>query len=469
MRTALFGLGRDGRSKAITAKSLTNMYVDLRPVGERSQAVAVGTPGLALFASAGANPWRGLLEFVPGDVAFGVNAGVLYEINAAGTLTNRGTLSTASGRVSMDHNGTQVMIVDGTKGYIWNTQTSTFSTITDPDFPASPQTVTFSDGYFVITVANSARFYISGLYDGTTWDALDFDSASSNPDNLVRVMADHGQVLLFGDKSTEFWTANGAADFPFGRVQGSTAEWGLGARWSLAKFDGTVAGLFTNPMGQVIVGKIAGYQLSPLSTPDMDATFNSYAVTSDASGYSYLLGGHPMYVLNFPTQGVTWLFDGRSGEWSKLKSADISRHRSQFGVVYQNKPLVSDYSNGNLYRLDAATYTDNGMMIEREIIGERVADGDLGRIEINAVRLEMLVGAGLVSGQGSDPQIMLQVSRDGANTWGRELWQGVGEIGDYLKRVQWNRFGEARKFDFKWRFTDPVPLVVVNAMVNPVD
>ncbi len=40
----------------------------------------------------------------------------------------------------------------------------------------------FIDGYFVIAQAgNSDRFWISALYDGTTWGALDFATAEGSP------------------------------------------------------------------------------------------------------------------------------------------------------------------------------------------------------------------------------------------------------------------------------------------------
>jgi hypothetical protein len=35
----------------------------------------------------------------------------------------------------MAHNGTQVMIVDGSNGYIYNTSTTVFAQIVDADFP----------------------------------------------------------------------------------------------------------------------------------------------------------------------------------------------------------------------------------------------------------------------------------------------------------------------------------------------
>jgi hypothetical protein len=61
--------------------------------------------------------------------------------------------------------------------------------------------------------------------------------------------------------------------------------------------------------------------------------------------------------------------------------------------------------------------------------------------------------------------MMLQVSRDNGNTWGNELWQSMGEVGDYKHRIVWNRLGRGRDFLFKLRVTDPVPLVITGGAV----
>ena len=116
-RIAVFGFGIAAKSPYVTAKYLQNIYCEQRPsgigtAGEKSMLVGDQTPGLNLFADFGATPPRGGIEFEPGNVAYVVHRGVLWEINNAGVATNRGTLLTTTGRVSLAHNGVQVMIVD---------------------------------------------------------------------------------------------------------------------------------------------------------------------------------------------------------------------------------------------------------------------------------------------------------------------------------------------------------------------
>lgn len=466
-RIPLFGLGTVSKSPYVTAKYLQNLYAETRPQGEKSMLVAYGTPGETLFLNVGATPFRGGIEFEPGNVAYAVHRGTLYEINNAGVATNRGMLLTTTGRVSMAHNGTQVMIVDGSFGYIYNTSTLVFAQIVDADFPANPTTVTFLAGRFVVSLFASSRFYESDSYNGLSWDALRFANAETSPDPIVSTWSSNGQLIPLGDLTTEYWGLSGTLDFSFAQLQGTATEWGLAARWSIAKFDNTMACLIKNRMGQVMVAKLAGYLPDKISTPDLDSIINGYAATSDATAYSYMLGGHPMYVISFPSAGKSWLYDGSTGFWSPLKSFGSTRHNGEFAITLLGRTLVADSSDGKLYELTDTALTDNGASIERELVSENIANQDLSFLEIDCLRVDMEVGVGLATGQGSNPQIGLSISRDNGRTWGPQMWKDMGRIGEYRTRVEWRRLGSPREASFKLTVTDPVPIVFVSACINP--
>jgi hypothetical protein len=162
------------------------------------------------------------------------------------------------------------MIVDGTAGYIYNTVTHAFAQIADPDFPANPATVTYLGRRFVVSIQDSSRFQVSDIDDGLSWDALNFANAEVSPDQIVRAYASNGQLILPGYLVTEFWGNSGTADFPFSQLQGTANEWGLAARYSIARFDNTFCMLVQNRMGQVMIGKMNGYLPEKISSQDMD-------------------------------------------------------------------------------------------------------------------------------------------------------------------------------------------------------
>lgn len=447
----LFGIGTTGKSVNVNAQQRLNLYCEIQSDPELNAMAIYGTPGLLAQSNYGANPVRG--AYTMGDFRYFVVGNTLWKEANDGTKTSLGTLLTSGEKVSIVDNGTQIMIVDGTYGYIYNTITLAFVQITDVDFPGA-ETVTFQNGYFIVNKPNTGQFYISAINDGLTWDALDFATAESNPDNLIRVMSNNGQLLLFGPLTTEFWGDSGAVDFPFARIGGSAIEWGLAARWSLAKYDNSLIFLRKNRLGQVQVCTLTGYSAVPVSTPEMDYIFSTYGDVSNAVGFAYMYSGHAFYQINFTT--ASWLYDNQSNSWSKV-GGETSRHRAEIQIQYLNDSYVTDYENGLVYTLDPNTYTDNGETIVRQLISRHQSTGYFSKF--GSLWAEMEAGVGLVSGQGSNPQIMLQISRDGGHTWGSENWRSIGAIGKYKARALWNGLGRARDWVFKLRITDPVKVV----------
>jgi hypothetical protein len=137
------------------------------------------------------------------------------------------------------------------------------------------------------------------------------------------------------------------------------------------------------------------------------------------------------------------------------------RHRGEMAIDYLNKIRISDYENGKVFTLNAETYTENGTAYPMELTSRRVL-GDYDPITINRLFIDFETGVGLTSGQGSDPQAMLRVSRDGGRTWGEEMWKTLGAIGEYKTRVEWDQFGSSESFVFKVRVSDPIKRVMVN-------
>lgn len=459
----MFGLGIEQKSRVATAQRRVNLYFERQSEPDRTMVVAYQTPGLgAPFVNFGDTKTRGVIWPPTSDFVFFVHRGTLYEVNNAGVATSRGTLSTTTGTVCMSENGTQILIVDGTAGYIYNMGTNAFVTISDPQFPNGARTCSWLDGYFLAELNN--QFYVSDYNDGTAWPG-DFGTAESNPDGIVRVVADHQNVHVFGAQSLEFWESNGNPDFPFGPIKGATQEWGLAARWSVAKFDDSLAILAQNRLGQVIAAIVRGYRIERISTHDLENKWSAFGSFSDAIGYSYMLDGHPMYVVSFPTGGESWLYDGSTQGWTQLISNGLTRHRSELHTNYLGRNYVTDYENGRVYPLSPTVYTDNGETIRWELVGRHVFDG-YKKMGVDAFQLDMETGVGLDSGQGSDPQVMLKISHDGGRTWGAERWRSAGAVGEYKTRLIWRQCGRARDFVFWVAGSDPVKVAIMGAGIK---
>src|SRR4029078_2102586 len=85
-------------------------------------------------------------------------------------------------------------------------------------------------------------------------------------------------------------------------------------------------------------------------------------------------------------------------------------------------------------------------------------------MRIPTLQLLCRTGIGLTPGPrtnppvlGSDPQIMLRISKDGGKTWGAERWRSLGQIGHYKDRVRWlQATGNYRNAVVELTISDPV-------------
>ena len=464
MRYPLFGTGLAGKSLNATAQHRINLYLESRTEADKTPMLAVNTAGRDLFVSFGDTPIRGFKGI--GDLLYVVHRGTLYSVNNAGVKVVLGALLTTSGRVSLQDNGNIIQLLDGQYGYTWNISTATFAQVVDPDFIPGYINAWLT-GYYIKDRRGSAsktqwgRFDIST--DGSTYDALDFANAESSPDYLQAPFVDHGELILFGTETTEFWTNSGDPEFPLSYQGSATIEWGLAAKYSIAKFKDSVMFLARNRMGQVQVVLLNGYNPQVVSGVDLGYLVNQYSAVEDATAYSYMLNEHPMYQINFPSANKSWLYDGSTNAWTELQSSG-ERDRGEIGGIYLNRYAVSDYENGNIYFINDASYTDNGTAVTRSITTRHVSGEEY--VGVGRMILDIEPGVGLVSGQGSNPQVMLEVSKDGGHTWGQQLWRSFGAIGQYKARAYWNRIGSSRDHVYRFTISDPVKVVILGAYLD---
>ena len=458
----IMGLGVQSGYSNITAQERTNFYLEMRGDGEKAKVVAFGTPGITTFCDLGASPVRGMLSY--GDLLYVVHSNKFYSINNAGIAVSVGDITTESGPVSMACNGTEILVCDGTfYPFLYTIDSGTFEVIADVVTNETPLgTCCFMDGYFVANEVDTGKYYISGLYLGTAWNALDFASAESNPDNLKAVYADHGGVMLLGEFTTEIVGNSGGQDFAFSRV-GYPIEWGLCATRSVAKTGDAVAMLARNRLGEAQVVLVSGYDPQRISTPDIERILNDSATLESATAFAYMLNGHQFYQLN--AAGRSFLYDVTSGAWSFVKGYGIERHKADLSANLLGRTIVSDYENGKLYTLLDTAFSDDGDPIVSTLISP-VIFGDMDRFAVSEIQVDCSVGVGLTVGQGSDPQIMLQTSKDNGHTYGTERWKTLGAIGDYKTRVRWSRLGRCYAMTVKLTISDPIKKCIIGAYMR---
>ena len=424
--------------------------------------------GLEEFATIGGGSIRNGIASTAGR-AFFVSGQDFYEVFTDGTSTNHGSLNTQTGRVSIAENALQVIVVDGTDGWIFTKATDNWAQIVDADFPTC-SVVTYQDGYFIVVEDDTQNFWISGINDGTSWGSLDFTAVESSPDNLTSVISDNGNLWLLGNRSVEVYQNTGAAAFPFERIAGAIIQTGCAGKFTVQKFDNTIAWLGVDEQGSGVVWLANGYSAQRISTQAIEKIINTADDFTDSFAWVYHEQGHIFYCLQIRGLETTLVYDGATQQWHERMYKDPvtntrQLHRGSCHVFFAQKNLVGDRESGKIYDLDLEHYDDDGDEMIRERISPHLQN-EKRLLSFASFELDTEVGVGLNAGQGSDPQIMLQYSDDGGRTWSSELWTSLGKIGEYNNRVVWRQLGQARDRVFKVRVSDPVFVQINEAFVN---
>lgn len=385
-------------------------------------------------------------------------------------------ITTPGAYVTAPSNPVSVTGGSGTGATFTCTFTQTFTTPgifrsirnTAPNFPVADM-VCFLDGYFIVNSHNTNTYFYSGLYDGLTWDALDYNAAESAPDNVVGVASTFGFLYVFGTDTTEIWYDAGDPLTVFRRADGMVSNVGLLATYSVAKVGETgnmICWLATTPQGRgFAVANAGGGQTQRISTPEVEYQWAQYSTLSDAVAYGYMTEGHVFYVISFPSANTTWVHDFTTQQWHERTYND-GRHLSQNYAFFNNSHVVGSYIDGKLYQMHMDTYDDAGIPIQRTVISPTLGDDDTGLVSYQSFQVDMERGVGTPTGQGQDPQVMLSWSEDAGHTWCDEIMGGFGSQGVYDLRVIFRRLGRSFRRTFKLRISDPVKVVILSAVVK---
>lgn len=471
MKTPILGSAYVAKSVNAADNRMVNLFPEVVPEGGKEPAFLQRAPGLNFLQTVGSGPIRGLWAHQTNGPDFYVVSGnEFYKLNSmTGVPTLLGAV-TGTGPVSIADNGTQIFIAANPDGFIYNESTGEYSQITDPDFPGAV-TVSYLDGYFVFNEPNSQKIWVTALLDGTSIDPLDFASAEGSPDNIVSILSDHRELWVFGTDTIEVWYNAGNSDFPLSRIQGAFNELGCAAPYSVAKMDNQIYWIGQDARGQGIVYRAAGYIGQRISTHSIEWQIQQYGDLTDATGYTYQQNGHSFYVLNFPAAKTTWVYDVATGAWherASFSNGSFDRHRANNMCNFGGNIIVGDYQNGNIYTLDLEVYADNGEVQKwlRSWRALPTGTNTLTRTIQHSMQLDCETGVGLVTGQGSDPQVMLRWSDDGGHTWSNEHWKSMGRIGQFGKRTLWRRLGATMKIRdrvYEISGTDPVRIYIMGA------
>jgi hypothetical protein len=426
------------------------------------------TPGRKIFCTLPEAKVPGAFT-VNGRTFFAVSN--LYEVDASGNVTNRGSLGAAPiTPTQMWANETQLVVLNNGNLYVLTLATNAFAAVNMAQFNGPVAQIEFLDGYIIATLAVSHTFQVSSLEDATTWSGLDIATLSLFPDNITSMKVEHRYVWFFSAKKAVAYYNAGAGFPPFIPVQGEFLEDGAGAAFATVQLDNTLLWLDQDERGFMVARRLGSGRISTHAT---ELAWQQYAVTSDAVGWTYQEYGHAFWVIYFPTANATWAYDIATGFWHErgfflTQNGTYIADRAMCHTLNFGIHLVGDWASGNVYHLSSEFNDDFGNPIRGFRRSPTTAD-DNEWIYFESIEFIMETGLGWASDDATHnapPQIMLRWSDNGGKTWSNTYYLSIGYLGEYDLRVIKRMLGRARKRVWEVSWTDPVPIRFNDAVLK---
>lgn len=410
--------------------------------------------------------------------AFGTGVG------GPGTYTIDGIAQTvASEAMTATSAGDETLLFTAPQGFFIQIEdpTSTFG---------GADKVDYIDSFLLWNMPGTNRFGVS-LSGKIAFDPTQFAAKTDYPDPLVTLFVNRHEILLFGRLKSEIWYNAGNPTFPMAELPGAYIEHGVAAKYSVAYSDINVFWLGYDLQGQGVVFRQRGYQTTRISNHALERAIRKIARRVgivDAIAFTYQIEGHIFYHLTFPAGDETWVFDDSIQDpmmaWHQEAWSDgdgkLRRHRANCCANLYGRNIVGDHSNGTLYELDFETYTDKVGGVESPMtciktfphIGQaKGPDGQISpvngrRVQFKAFAADIECGTAPVDVDGNPAKISLRWSDDRGRTYGNDVLQSSGALGEYLTQPLWPGLGVARDRIFEISHSISGPAALNSAWVD---
>ena len=328
--------------------------------------------------------------------------------------------------------------------------------------------ITFLNGYTIGFINDTNFFYVSEVGNGGVWPALNVAKKEFQPDNIVMVMSIAGFLWLFGQTSSEIWGESGDPDFPFGRVSGGVVDIGLAAPFSVQDVGGVAIFVGKDKLGAGAVYSVSGTSIKAVSTPAIDRRIQDLPDLSKINSFTYKRDGNQFYVITDENLETSLVFDLTSGMWHERAAIKLDGEFAESPAICHtfglNMHLVGG-RDGRIYEQSEEFYQVGDMPLVRERVYTHLSFENK-RFRVKSLEIGVSPGEGLQFGQGEDPELMLQVSKDGGRTWSGWDRVSIGKVGQYNKSIKFRNLGIAEIFTFKIRISDPVPVTIVGSYLE---
>ena len=376
--------------------------VPAEQAGSRSQFILKTPPGLQEFAwTPDTRKQRG--GYVAEGRLFYVADTTLFQLLPTGQRVEIGTIPGVS-RCSFAHNGvSQLIIVNGSQGYVYDWSAETFTQITDEGFPGGILAA-YIGSLFVVVEPQRRYFQNSALNDGENWNALETYQGEAKPDRIVSAIVANGEYVALSERSVEHFAYTGEVNALF-QNKGITLERGCAATHAVSLVDNAVC--FIGDDGSAYAKR--GYQLQRISNAPIEQAWKDCDL---AKAYSFIWEdkGHKVWYVTFP-DGFTWGYDFWTQKWHRRASEGMNRWRLAWLVKWNGDWYGGEYNGGRIFRLTWGYVLEGSARLRRTRVSG-VAHDNQNKLTLNALELVVEASGPATTAEGVLPLRIISVAGD---------------------------------------------------------
>lgn len=412
---------------------------------------------------------RGIYSSEKLQKMFAVIDNNIYRFDTQLIRTKVGQTNTYSGDVFIaENNAGQVAFSDLQNIYVYDNATNA---VTQAVTPFAPGYLTFQNGRFISPDRSTNQWRLSDPNNGLSWPTASqyVGSVQTKPDNAIaclRVPGRGNMLYVFGKTVCEPWYDIGTALFPYQRSTSSNYDYGCLNPATIAEMDNIVCWLGANEKAGAVIMYSTGGDVKHISTDGIDFQLANLQNPQDCYGFMFKQDGHICYVITFPTDNLSYLYDFNTGSFFTLTDEYMNYFIAKRVVFFNNKYYFVSFRDGNLYELssDITNYdygNDQVFEIPRIRVTPEISLPDQSRFVCG------YTGFTIEQGNNSTIQrVDMSVSKDGGVNFGSNVSKVLNPIGKRANRLMFWRLGAANSLTHQFRFWGQGRFVITDGVAG---
>lgn len=320
-------------------------------------------PGISTFVDFNdiGHPIQGIYESQKTGNVYVVYSNLLRKIASDGTATTiTGTGLNYSGvRASFDEDGSQIFVCNNSRINKVNEGAGTASLISGGTAPDNVTHLFWLQGFLSANglqsggIAGDTNFSDDSAGGYALWELFNNET---NPDGNLALFKNRDESVAFGAYSVEPSYLDGVT--PWSVIQGAQAHWGVRAPYSVVLIADNFMFL-TVQENWVRFVRFQHREPVDISRP-YESVFGYFTDPANAIATGITWNGAPFYVVRFPIDSRTFIYNIRRNEWTEWLTWDGIHYDHGFPMgAYAfirgwNKHLIGDSRNATLYELDGS-------------------------------------------------------------------------------------------------------------------